>query len=207
MCLLTKNAAFMHIPKTGGSWVTKALENAGLNPKRIVSRYPHEATSNVEGSIHCIPTWDEEFLSKEHKFCFVRHPINWYTSFWAFRMHREFWVMDEPFQANTMAGSFHEFLDNVLKRYPYGYLTYMFGMYTYVATRVGKTENLRNNLVELLDLAGEDYDKEALLATPRQLVTPTKWKKLAIGTKEQVMQLQKQEYKVIDTFGYKVYEP
>jgi hypothetical protein len=83
--LLDLNALFLHIPKTGGSWVEKTLGEAGL---RI------EQPATIEGVTyrHCLVSMFKDRYP--FVFTFVRHPLRWYESWWKFQA--DIWREFEP---------------------------------------------------------------------------------------------------------------
>ena len=99
---LINNAEFLHIPKTGGSWVTSVLESNNL----VLSRSNHKHAdydSNLLGRksitgrqhlLEAVKLLNKKFISKTiqkeknilypFRFCFVRHPLSWYESWWRY---------------------------------------------------------------------------------------------------------------------------
>ena len=62
-CDLNNEWAFLHIPKTGGSFVYQVLQNAGL----VYRRCGHEHN------------WTH---GSRRAFCIIRHPVDWWLSMW-----------------------------------------------------------------------------------------------------------------------------
>ena len=94
MTVLLPNSAFLHIPRTGGTWVREVLAGANLIKDEIVSQTPEESTEGSVRSWHNVPSSNADFLAREHVFCFVRHPLTWYQSYWAYKMYNRSWVLD-----------------------------------------------------------------------------------------------------------------
>lgn len=74
-----RKACFLHIPKTGGSWVHEALQVAGF--KVVAIRSPESHVRHA--------TWNHLRdtrlrFSIERTFTFVRHPVDWWKSVWRF---------------------------------------------------------------------------------------------------------------------------
>ena len=84
--LIKSDSLFLHIPKTGGTWVEEALKASGVEAEYA------KAISNV--------TWRHSLVSQytqayDFVFTFVRHPISWYESWWKFQTSLS-WIEHEP---------------------------------------------------------------------------------------------------------------
>lgn len=161
MALMLPHSIFLHIPRTGGSWVRQAIKNAGI-PTREVG-----AGSDFAQNAH--NRYVRVDRTGTFTFAFVRHPLTWYSSFWSCRMEQG-WKQDDsadPF----MSPSFERFVGNVVRGFP-GHVSWRYEHYigpgSGVLDFVGKMENLASDLVKALRLAGEEFDEIKLLRTPRQ---------------------------------------
>jgi hypothetical protein len=156
--LRTERLLFLHVPKTGGSYVAGALE--GILGARAVDfsasddpreRRGHAALRSFAG--------DELFT-----LAFIRHPLSWYRSFWSYRMRRG-WRMDHPLDRAARSEDFNEFVTGVTERMP-GYLGLLFGEFIGPPTQpidfVGRYERLTDDLCTALRQAGETFDEAAL---------------------------------------------
>ena len=101
---------------------------------------------------------------------FVRHPLAWYASYWAYR-ERYGWVSGgdavsgrelDAFRADT----FDAFIENVLSSYPYLSYLYDFQMGGR-ADRVGTVENLRHDLMTFLLESKTPFEELAILGEPK----------------------------------------
>jgi len=83
--LLPSNALFLHIPKTGGSWVEQALREIGVQIEQPATihgvTYRHSLLSMFQ----------EQY---PYVFTFVRHPLSWYESWWKYQSGA--WTVWEP---------------------------------------------------------------------------------------------------------------
>ena len=113
MAIYLKNSVFLHIPKTGGTWVRLRLQEAGLI-KRISHGNDFEPGFGVN-SIHNIPIYDKEFQNKKTRFCFVRNPYTWYKSYYGYRK-RFPWDEKSCIDIQCKAESFNEFVESVKER-------------------------------------------------------------------------------------------
>jgi hypothetical protein len=200
MAFLLKNGAvFLHIPKTGGTWIKHVLDSLNL----------------IEAPLgHMHSDWDRSFwhdkLQRDLKvtkallrravrssrtparskpdafrFCFVREPLDWYESYWRFSESKgwdwENWGNEsDPYQWHPCAminklgtHDFNEFVHRINQKRP-GFVTEMYGWYVRPGMGfVGRQENLRHDLVKALTLMGFDFDADHVLAMGKQNETPS----------------------------------
>jgi hypothetical protein len=200
MALLLRNqAVFLHIPKTGGTWVRNVLKqfdlvegNLGHGHSPYDRAFWHEKLHHdlkvarymfrrAIRSRRMQPRMDPQAF----KFCFVREPLSWYESYWRF-MESIDWAwktwgdeMDpyrwDPCAMINQQGSpdFNAFMHNVNKKRP-GFVTELYSWYVRPGVDfVGKNENLTNDLIEAFRLMKLNIDPKLILAVPRQNETPS----------------------------------
>ena len=138
------------MPRTGGTWVEESLKSVfGKKSEKVVCDFGWDLPEN---GIHIPPTvFNKPF--KKFTFTFVRHPFDWYISFYQFLKKDEM--------------SWDEFVHGMLGRYTE--LVKKFEQVDFV----GKTENLYFDLCDALDMAGEDYDKDKFLGEHVNRSLPT----------------------------------
>lgn len=169
MAAYTDKSVFYHIPKTGGTWVKEAMRRSGLRYRRCKNRkVGHPFGLKRE---HATP----DVIVDEHKagrfsFCFVRHPVGWLRSRWCYRVMTQVLDPKSPL-SQIWDDSFRSFVVNVLERYSNGFVTELYQFYVGADADgvdfVGRQENLADDLVSALTLAGEDFDERALRAMKR----------------------------------------
>lgn len=183
MAIQTDRLILYHIPKCGGTWVKVAMKNAGIRyrtprwseePHPFNLKHAHSTPDNVT------PRAKEGRFS----FCFVRKPISWYQSYWAFRS-RKGSRRDEKFPADGLwSDDFDQFVNNLLDTYPDGFVTTLYQYYTGAKCEkvdfVGRQEYLSLDLAYALGLAGEPCDVSAFATTPYQNMSPDRWISRAI---------------------------
>lgn len=145
MLLLKDNySTFLHIPKTGGNWVSRVLNDLDL------------ANCKTGDKHDCDP-------GRHFGFCFVRNPITWYESWFKYQTHIGWinWDKDHPCEPLNRLGSehFNDFIYNVLQNQP-GFVTRLYSCFTDNAQFVGRQENLREDLILILDFQGFDFDRD-----------------------------------------------
>ena len=99
--LIFRKAVFLHVPKTGGSWVSEAARAVGVPFEE------HFAHGDQHGDLSYCP------YPTRFKFAFVRHPLDLSWLVLAIQDGCE-WDSLNPFDVSCGASSFEGFVDNVL---------------------------------------------------------------------------------------------
>lgn len=141
--LLTPRSLFVHIPKTGGAWVTDAIVATG---------------TPVFGLDHHIPPDDMlRVVPDRLSFTFVRHPVTWWRSLWVHARTYGFPTPADPFYriiTCPLGLSYAEFMTRALNDIP-GEYSRVVGRYADGVKEVGRTEHLEDDLRAILARAGE----------------------------------------------------
>lgn len=174
--MVSDRLLFVHVPKTGGSSVRVMLPAAGIKvwesgPYHVEDHYGLPELRAAHPGI------EKGRLS----FGFVRHPVAWLASRWAWAMVSGFpgKIAKEPaaaahWMASCWSDDYQQFVENYLTRFP--------GIYTQTVCRalgiwtqkpvdfIGDTERLIEDLLIVLQCVGERFDERALRACPHQRV-------------------------------------
>src|SRR5688500_10621984 len=110
---------FIHVPKTGGSWATLALQAAGV--------YVEEEYGPT--AFH--PLLSELDRRGRFTIAFVREPLSWYGSLWKFR--NQYQLHKDPVQGGLpydrfMDLDFPDFIDKVAEHLP-GFLSNHYSLF------------------------------------------------------------------------------
>lgn len=171
MAIKTPKVILYHIPKCGGIWAKEALRRSLPNPREDYGRCKHTAFANDFGLYreHAIPEGIVE--NDKHgrlSICFVRNPLTWYRSYWAFRIKTESFDGDFPLDL-LMDDKYENFINNVLRQFPNGFVTKLYQYYTgkdlSKINFIGKQERLADDLVEALTISGQEFDEGRLRRT------------------------------------------
>lgn len=160
---------FYCVPKTGSTWVLAAMHRAGIIPISRVREIRDICPLGLKAK-HSIPIATPPGERRRFEFCFVRHPIDWYRSFWCYK---KFAGQTEKGRKVRFAldllwsDEFNQFCSNVLLAYPAGFVTQLYQWFVGADGKaldfVGRTETLIPDLIRALELAGErDFNKRRL---------------------------------------------
>ena len=193
-CLIKNNAIFLHIPKTGGTFFRKIIEDLDL---RVFDfGYEH---ADMERTIHSFKYYPanafrSSFLLRKNidsyakecfKFCFVRNPYSWYESYWRFmyglhwnnlnkyRPKNRFEIpVDNWNPINLLLpyanDDFNIFLENVLNAEP-AFLTKLYARYTpqQHINYVGRLETMNYDASIIFTTLKIKFDKNIFEKTSR----------------------------------------
>lgn len=138
MACTTPKTVFFLIPRTGGTWVETALKRLfGKQCEKMVCDFGWDLPIN---GIHIPPTAFKNEIPK-FTFTFVRHPFDWYASYYQFLEKDKSWNV---------------FVNNMLGKY--SKLVKKFEQVDFV----GRTENLYFDLCKALEMAGEEFDESKI---------------------------------------------
>ncbi len=159
--LLTPRTRILHVPKCGGTWVWRALEAAGVEIEVLGEPPPNRKTNHLDLS-------KTEDYADRFTIAFVRHPLGWWRSLWAYRM-RTGWDPELRIDSVACSADFNTFIEQVVKCLP-GDLETQFARYIGSPSRpiafVGRFESLADDLVRALEIAGEEFDEHTLRSYP-----------------------------------------
>jgi hypothetical protein len=206
---------FYHIPKTGGKWVLASMHRGGV---RGIMRAPKLRIRplGLWGQHSTFAAMADEHKRARFQFCFVRRPFEWYRSFWAFRKKeaaaspppRKQWRATFRFVVDgLMDDRFQTFLENVLCVYPDGLLTEIYQKYVGPDASwmdfVGRQENLQQDLIRAMDLAGEDVPREWSLRRLKPMNVSAgapEWGDQAVCRPEMRGKIEAAEHWILETF-------
>lgn len=197
MALILKNGAvFLHVPKTGGNWVTTVLRDMGM----VCAETPHKhadidhfaSMPKRAGGLAGRLLRETRFhmSGQPFVFSFVRNPLSWYESWFsymsqpsrAWRLYGDELDVDHWHPNSMLNGlgspDFNTFVGNVLRKRP-GYVSEMYGWYTLPRVAfVGRQESLADDLVRALRMMRLDFDEQALRASDPVGVSPKPHKQI-----------------------------
>ncbi len=159
----TDKMVFFHLPKTGGLWIAEAIEAAG------VSTHRPDPLGDQPYSSHGHADLQEVDVGERFSVAFVRHPLEWWRSYWGHRM-RTGWRTDHGVDVAAASDDFNEFITRAIAHRP-GYLGEM--VESFVGSPrpkvdfVGRFEHLVDDACLALRLGGEPFSEPALRAQPR----------------------------------------
>lgn len=163
MAVITDKSIFFHIPKTGGTWVTRVLLDSIPSARKL----EYYAGERVRWDGQHVPT--NRINSRGRKtFCFVRHPLEWYKSLWRYHNTDGDWEVSEtaqdPLDLLCPHKEFNIFIDKVIETFPNGYLHWIVEPFIAGVDYIGRQERLVFDLMDILDSIGEDYSTYPFLS-------------------------------------------
>lgn len=185
MAVQISGAIFLHVPKTGGTFIRNYFKETNLFIREI--GYEHYNGQDIRDNIDS---------TEDLVFCFVRHPLTWYLSYWTMRQSTPGdrsggyldTIVDLPFK---------EFIETLLRDYP-GYLTGFFNGYTSRCRAIGRQEYLRSDLNNILRMLRTPYNIKYLFERPvDNTTTPIERYPLSLA-----LDVMKSEEQLIRRFNY-----
>jgi hypothetical protein len=202
MAVVLPHSIYIHLMKTAGWSVRGMLSEMKLNLGEI---------GRCHDPAHLLPLPSQK---RPFVFVFVRHPLSWYRSYWAYRMQAQWKV--HPNQSITGWQTFGSILDhecrsddfsmwvqNVLDYVPEGFLSRIYHIYTDGVDFVGKVENLNDDFCEALTLAGENFSSDVVRDFPRRNRTQANFTAAATLPRPLARKLMAAESYITEQFGYR----
>lgn len=162
MAVRLAKSIFLHVPKCGGTWVRKVLHSCGLAKEELIK---HATLAELQA----IPSGAWANLPA---FAFVRHPVAWYRSYWAFKIEHG-WDAKNGLDDFIRADDFESFVKNCIREKP-GLAGTIYDMFTRGATYVGRVEILRESLIHILTQIGEQFSPNIIYSLPAENIRALK---------------------------------
>jgi hypothetical protein len=154
--LINERLRFLHLPKTGGTWVYEAMFAAG-----VVAHRPPQVPDHG-GLI------ESRDFSDRFTFAFVRHPLELWRSYWGYRM-RTGWVHEHPIDAAAASADFPTFVEGLIDFAP-GFASALYEQFVGRPGKeidfIGRYERLADDLCLALRFAGQEFSEQRLRAHP-----------------------------------------
>jgi len=178
--LIQGNALLLEIPKTGGTFVRNVLTALDIKTREVTNTAAHK---------HALPRHIPGLHTYTVRFCFVRHPLEWYRSVWRFDVNyprkpdnhaRNLAAWQKyPWHPHTpltrhITDSFADTVRAWIKHEP-AYCTRLFEQYVGMGHNdcfVGTAEQLAEHLGDVLRRLGFDASQERIDAVPRANESP-----------------------------------
>jgi hypothetical protein len=201
MAVRLPHSIYIHLMKTGGWTVRTVLARAGLHLGEIGREHDPACLLQVREDI------------SPFAFVFIRHPLTWYRSYWAFRMQTEWststgqqitgWqtygsILDHECRSND----FEKWICNILDYMPEGFLSRVYRIYTERVNFVGRVEYFNNDLSQALTLAGEEFSLLDFKNIPKCNVTDAKYVASARMSQHLAEKVMIAESYIVQKWGY-----
>jgi hypothetical protein len=201
---VTATDYFFHCPRTGGNYTLRVINKLTFNGEPIFRKH--------RGHMHCAPPGLKHGTGGiKRSFTIVRPPLDWYRSFYRFRLTKHFigrnmapghpldkYIWEGQYQNGGQILPFDHFVRSVQQEYPKGYLTALFSRFMDHVDMVLSTDGITIQLPSLL--ASWGYDEPIKLPPGRRNSTvdrhgnwtpPKKFKRWAhkVQAKDRVREL------------------
>ncbi len=179
----------IHIPKTGGTWCRVVVRDIiklryfESNPAGLAGHHNHGGLYQAYESV-MLDDWRLKHPKPKKRFIFsfVRHPVDWLASQWAFvrrkcgneRTKTGFWALrcnSETFEefVRRLLDIHHASIAEGIMLKHLNYIRQPDGSWRegpHGIDFVGKTEHLVDDFIHALQWAGEQFDEKAVRAVP-----------------------------------------
>ncbi|MBT2399356.1 hypothetical protein [Streptomyces sp. ISL-100] len=152
--LTRSNALLLLTPKTGSTWIRKKIRELGIAVEEVgdPAMREHDLLADFDRSQY-------RFIG-----AFVRDPLEWYRSYWSYRMERG-WRPQYPLDEHCESDDFETFVRRAVTTLP-GALGNIYTSYVGAPGEevdfIGRQEDLQADFARFLELVGEEFDAEVL---------------------------------------------
>lgn len=205
MAVKTHKSVIYHIPKCAGIWVKEAVRRSGIEYGRCRSVRAQRGVAHPFGLSREHSTPDNTaHVDGLYSFCFVRHPAQWYKSFFAYRYKSGH--LDHKFPPDRVWNKdFNTFVHNVIDEHG-DFVTqlyqYFVGSNCDKVDFIGKQESVVYDLITALNNAGETFDEDIIRNARRRNVVASskKYKSVVVLNKETKKRILKTEQWIMENF-------
>ncbi|MFB8274824.1 hypothetical protein [Nocardia colli] len=184
------NALLLLVPKTGSTWIRSKLGELGIEVEYLgdPAMRDHDLLASYDRAQYsCVGA-------------FVRSPIEWYRSYWAYRMEKG-WRPQYPLDEHCASEDFETFIRKAVSVLP-GALGNIYRSYVGPPEAqidfIGHQERLAEDFAKFLRTIGEDFDESVLSRGPAVNATTTRPEYPA--ELEELITLS--EWETMERFGY-----
>jgi len=209
MAIRVGDAVFLHVPRTGGTFLRTVL----------VDHFRGEVLGDMTEDDHNDRILAERFIQDGKRclfFCFVRHPLRWIYSTWAYWTENSPTIRDQGKARKKRTGKFRKYteelheiivegdinrtLRNLVELHP-GYVSRTFEGFAKGCDRIGKYERLHDEFFEIMEAFGipiSDAMRENIRGRERIQFTTT----MILPDKDLTEEVLKTEREAMERFEY-----
>lgn len=160
------NALLLLVPKTGSTWIRSKLDDLGIDVEYVgdPAMRDHDLLASYDRAQY-------SYIG-----AFVRNPITWYRSYWAYRMEKG-WRPQYPLDEHCASEDFETFVRKAVSVLP-GALGNIYRSYAGPPQAqidfIGRQERLAQDFARFLRAIGEEFDESVLMRGPAVNATTTR---------------------------------
>jgi len=178
MAIFNEKFIFYHIPRAGGHSMVQILYNKMIPFKYTGSPHDNYETVPPEGKF---------------TFLFIRHPLEWYRSWWKFQLTQSLNITRE-FYDKCWDEDFNVFIDNVIEKTP-GYLNHYYRWFIgepSVISFIGRQELYIKDLKEIFTQIGyQEPNPRSIMWVKEQNLSPNVKADYTFEQRKTIMELEK----------------
>jgi len=186
--LINKKHIFLHIPKTGGTWVDYIIKNSKIDVVKIGhnkhATYDYVCANlnfNYDKSRTLRRVLPRVMKNNFNFFCVVRNPLTWYESLFNHLTRSKFKKFGQPGNhfnwhiwsklSEIEPGNFNGFMEQMLKIAP-GYASFVFDSYILNSNSLYlKKESLRYDLLKLSRRLDINFNEDLIFSSHKKNVS------------------------------------
>lgn len=174
MPLILPNSIFVRTPRCASTWSKDLFKNLGLLKGEVGQS--HDTMDDIGG----IQSVDKVAF----KWCFVRDPLQWYVSYWAYKSQYG-WGNKSGAMTDVLDElpneDFDPWIEAIYTKYPKGFIKNVFGHYRRGCDFVGQYENLHEDMIKGLQMSGEVFNEEFIRRYGRRNASNKQMKRFKIA--------------------------
>lgn len=165
----TEHTFFLHIPRTGGTWVRQAMHELGIPFNRAWDRGTRNDVCRKHGLLH---HYDRKYTDDRLIWVYVRHPVDYYSAVWRYlrklgpvkmtKLQTEWRWHPHMYAARLYTPNYNRWVEQMLEAHA-GWVSHLYDLYCGQVNIervhwIGRTETLVDDFLHLMEQLGMRID-------------------------------------------------